>query len=254
MQKKIILIIASVAALLLAGAGAWYYFTRGDAPEPNTQNTATELFDTSAPNEPAPTQSATTELPDVVARVNGQDISKAELEASEAQILASQGIDPTTLTDENRQQLRLQALDTLVSNTLIRQAAAKSAQTVSEEEISAQLETIKGQFEDPAKYQEALDQQGMTEADFRKIVASDLSIQKYLESTLNLKAIDVSEEELAGLYAKEVAAATSTTQPLPPLEEIHDQFKAFIVQQRQQQKIVAHIQELSKAGTVEVLI
>ncbi len=253
MQKKI-LIIAGVVILIAGMVGAWFYFKSGDSSEQS--NPTADLFDTSAPANPAPAQNTTQDLPDVVARVNGQEITKAELENSQAQILASQGVDPTTLTDDMRKQLITQALDGLVSNSLIKQATASSGVTADDSEVDAQIEVVKGQFDAIEKYQEALTAQGMTEADFRKIVASDLTIQKYLESTLNLKAVDVTEEELAALYEKESAAAlaVSSTQALPPLAEIHDQFKAFYVQQKQQEMVVNHVKELSSKANIEILI
>ncbi|MDF1496607.1 MAG: SurA N-terminal domain-containing protein [Patescibacteria group bacterium] len=251
MQKKI-LIISGVVILIAGMVGAWFYFTRSSTPVADTPTA--DLFDTTAETDVQPAQNITAEmpeLPDVVARVNGTEIKKAELEATEMQILSSQGIDPTTLTLENRQQLRAQALDNLVSNALVKQAAATAGVTAEEADIDAQIEVIKGQFEDITKFQEALTQQGITEADLRGLVASDVTVQKYLENTLNLKSIEVTEEEVTAIYAQEVA---SSTQEIPPLEEIHDQFKGFIVQQRQQALVGAHIKELSTKAQIEVLI
>lgn len=246
MQQKIIIILAAIA-IVGAAAGGIFYFTRGSSSQANS---LPDLVNVAGSNEAANTPSAPIVLPEVVARVNGEEIKKADLESSEAQILAGQQVDPATLTDENRKQLRLQALDALVSNALIRQAAAASGAAATEEEIKAQLETVKGQFEDADKYQAALTAQGMSEQNLLAMITIDLGIQKYLQQTLNLEAITVTEEELKELYDKEAAVVES----MPPLEEIHDQYKAFIVQQKQQQKIGEHVKDLAGKGQIEVLI
>lgn len=244
-QQKTFIITGVIA--LIAVIGAVYYFAFGKAPE---QKQAPELFTGSQQEPVADQQPQVSTLPDVVARVNGEEIKGADLQNSEAQILAGQGVDPTTLTDEQRQQLRNQALDILISNALIRQAAAGANVQASEEAVNAQMEIIKGQFEDPAKYQEALTQQNMTEDDFRKLVASDVFIQTYIEQTLQLKAIDATDEEINAMYEQQKAASAE----IPPLEEIRDQFKSFVIQQKQQQVLVAHIQELRSKANVEVLL
>ncbi len=244
-QQKTFIITGVIA--LIAVIGAVYYFAAGKAPE---QKQAPELFTGSQQEPVADQQPQVSTLPDVVARVNGEEIKGADLQNSEAQILAGQGVDPTTLTDEQRQQLRNQALDILISNALIRQAAAGANIQASDEDINAQMEMIKGQFEDPAKYQEALTQQNMTEDDFRKLVASDVFIQTYIEQTLKLKAMDATDEEINAMYEQQKAASAE----IPPLEEIRDQFKSFVIQQKQQQVLVSHIQELRSKANVEVLL
>lgn len=246
MQQKIIIVLAAIA-IIGAAAGGIFYFTRGSSSQANS---LPDLVNVAGSNEAANTPSAPTVLPEVVARVNGEEIKKADLESSEAQILAGQQVDPATLTDENRKQLRLQALDTLVSNALIRQATASSGLTASEEEVKAQLEKVKGQFEDEAKYQEALTAQGMSEQSLLSMITIDLGVQKYLQQTLNLESVTVSEEELKELYDKEAAVVKD----MPALEEIHDQYKGFIIQQKQQQKIGEHVKELAGKGQIEVLI
>jgi hypothetical protein len=252
MQKKIIIISGAVIVLLAAVIGAWLYFARGEAPA-QQQDEVADLFNTTASDTVAPTPTPTElpELPEVVAKVNGAELKKADLESTEARILAGQGIDITALSLEQRQQLRIQALDAIVSNSLLKEAAASTSTLVNEADIDAQIETIKGQFEDPSQFTQALAQQGVTEAEFRSNVASDLAIQKYLENTLNLLAVDVTEEELASLYEQQVASAT---QEMPPLAEAHDDFKAFVIQQKQQELVVNHIKELSNNANIEILI
>lgn len=244
-QQKTFIITGAIA--LIAVIGAIVYFAMGKNTEPKD---APPLFATNAQNTPVADPSVSADLPEVVARVNNEEIKREELLNTEAQILAGQGVDPSTMTAENWQQLRGQALDIVVSNALVRQAAANSGVQASDEDVNAQMEVLKGQFEDQAKYEEALSQQGMTEADFRKLVASDVFVQTYIEQTLNLRGIDATEEEVVAMYEQQ----SSAVDDIPPLEEIREQFKAFVIQQKQQQVLVSHIQDLRSKANIEVLL
>jgi SurA-like N-terminal domain len=248
MQKKILIIAGAFILAIVLGAGAWYFLIREDAP---TQVVPSEQITTSSTDPAFQLPVSLPELPEIVARVNNVDIIKKDLESTEARILAGQGIDTSTLTLENLQQLRAQSLDTLVSNQLLRQVSASSGITVEQAEIDAQVEVIKGQFEQPEQFELALVQQGISQEEFLANVKSDLAIQKYLDNKLGLAAIDVTEEELTALYEKQ---APLTAEPMPPLAEIHDEFKAFAVQQQQQTLIVDHLKELSTQAEIEILI
>ena len=246
MQQKILIIVISV--LIIAGAaGGVYYFATKDTPQ---KDVTTDLFSASG-GTMDDTQSTTTkvELPDVVARVNGEEITKADMEKYENQFAASQGFDLTALTPELVTQLHNQALDALMSNILIKQAKDKAGIVATDEEINAQLTTVKGQYEDDAKYQEALSGQGLTEEDLKKLIADDLAIQKYLDQTLDLKSVTATEEEIQDVYDQEASASTTT----PPLADVKDQINNFVIQQKQQQKIIEHIQALMSDADIEKL-
>jgi len=226
MQQKTVLI--SIVGVLVIAAGAWFLFSNGGiSPQNGTQ-----------------------EISDTVARVNGEEITRTELENSEAQIAAQQGVDVTSLNAANREQLRVQALDTLIANTLIQQAVANSGLTATEADIDAQIETIKGQFQDDAQFQEALLGQGLSEADLREQVRREVVTQAYLAQTLDFTSITVSDEEVNALYEQEAAAV----EDVPPLEDVRDQIESFVIQQKQQELLAAHIQELRLAADIEILI
>lgn len=258
MQKQLWIIIGVIVIALAAIGGSYYFFTKDktEAPAQN-QNNVADLFNSSAGNGDANTQPQTLpELPEVVAKVNGQDITKTQLQNAESQILASQGIDPSSLNLENQKQLRIQALDNLISNQLVTQAANTTDIAIEEDAINDQIDLIKGQFQDEAQFNQLLTQQGIDMAKFRELVQADLKIQKYLESSLGLLAIQPTEEEIAAFYNQEVEAAkkASSTQPIPPLEEVSENLKNILIQQQQQAKISAHLKELSDNANIEILI
>jgi FKBP-type peptidyl-prolyl cis-trans isomerase (trigger factor) len=226
MQQKTLLI-AIVGVLAVAG-GAWFFFSDGESPS----------------------QDGTPNLSDTVARVNGESITRTELENSEAQIAAQQGIDIASLDAVSREQLQTQALDGLIANTLIQQAVTSSGLTTTEADIDAQIETIKSQFPDDAQFQEALSGQGLSEAELREQVRGEITTQAYFEQTLDIASITVTEEEVQALYEQEAA----TTEDIPPLEDVRGQIESFVIQQKQQELLAAHIQELSSNADIEILI
>jgi len=224
MQQKTILLI--IIGILVVAAGAWLLFFGGEAsPQNSTQDPA-----------------------DVIARVNDQSITRAELDNLEAQIAQQQGIDKASLDASGREQLQAQTLDALISNALLLQATV--AVTVAESDIDAQVETIRGQFSDEAQFQEALSDQGLSEEDLREQVRGEIATQVYLEQVLDLESISVSEEEVATLYEQEAAVS----EDVPPLEEVRGQIEAFVAQQKQQELLAAHIQELRADADIEIFI
>jgi FKBP-type peptidyl-prolyl cis-trans isomerase (trigger factor) len=226
-MKKKSLVIAIIGVVAVAGA-AWFYFSD------------TEMLGWGTPQDNS----------GVAARVNGEDITRVELGKYEEQVAVSQGLDIASLGEDDRASLQEQALDTLISRLLVKQAAAKAGITVADADVDGELEGIKGQFESNAAYQEALSQEGLTESSLRSRIAADMVIQSYIEQTLDLDSITATEEEIEAEY--ELAA--SQNEGFPELSEVRDQIESSILQEKQQQMITAHIQGLHAEAEVEVLI
>jgi len=226
MQPKKILIL--IIIIIIIAAGLWTYYSNKDESVNN----------------------GLSEIPDIVAYVNNEDITKADLEISETQLAAGQGIEIMSLDDETRKQLQNQALDILISSALIEQAAANLGITASEDDINSELKAIKDQFEDDAKYQEALSQQGMSESDLRSQIVVNIVSYYYINQVIDIESIKATEEEINALYEQEAAI----TEELPPLAEVYDQIESFIIQQKQQELFSKHIQELRALADIKILI
>ena len=226
MQKKS-LVIAIIGVAVVAGA-AWFYLSDTEIPGWGISLNKSEA----------------------AARVNGEDITMAEVEEYEGQIAVNQGFDIASLGEDDRAALQEQALDTLISRLLVKQAAAEAGITAADADVDGQLESIKSQFESNAAYQEALSQEGLTESSLRSRLAADIVIQSYIEQTLDLNSITATEEEIEAEY--ELAA--SQNEGFPELSEVRDQIESSIIQEKQQQMITQHIQGLYSEAEVEVLI
>lgn len=226
MQKKS-LVIAIIGVAVVAGA-AWFYLSDTEIPGWGISLNKSEA----------------------AARVNGEDITMAEVEEYEGQIAVNQGFDIASLGEDDRAALQEQALDTLISRLLVKQAAAEAGITAADADVDGQLESIKSQFESNATYQEALSQEGLTESSLRSRIAADIVIQSYIEQTLDLDSIMATEEEIEAEYD----LAASQNEGFPELSEVRDQIESSIIQEKQQQMITQHIQGLYSEAEVEVLI
>jgi len=228
MQENKTSIVIAIIGVIAIVAGAWFFFSGGSLPS---------LGDTSKSS-------------DVIARVNGEDITREQLEQIETQFTAGQGIDVASLDATTRKQLQEDALDRLISSLLIQQAVADSGIITTEAEIDVQLEAIKTQFQDDAQFQEVLVAQNLSEDDVREQIAKELPSQRYLEQTLDLASITVSEEEIQARYEQEVV----TTENVPALEDVRAQIEALIIQEKQQELLAMHVQELRASAEIEILI
>ncbi len=221
-MKKIV--IAILGALVLA-AGIWYFAFSGNAILNRESGGAGET----------------------VATVNGEKITREEFEAFKLQFALQQGLDPESIDAETEKQLDEQAIDELISQKLLMQEIEKEGVTVSEEEVDAQMEMVKNQFESEEMFNEALKTEGLSEDELWSQIERDIAIQTYLENELDTDSITVTEEEIEEAYQQVVAG----NEDVPDLEEVRDQVEQFVSQQKQQEMVSELIQKLREEADIE---
>jgi FKBP-type peptidyl-prolyl cis-trans isomerase (trigger factor) len=220
-------VISAIIVLVVVAIG-WYAFThKGSAPQAATENPS-----------------------DVVATVNGEEITRAEILSLQNSVAAQQGVDVSTLTPEVKAQFQTQAVNSLVGQALLRQATAKAGITASSTEVEAQLASAKAQFSTPDEYTQALTAQGLTEATLREQISTNLAVQAYLDKELNFGSIKISDEEIKTAYDQ----IATTQSNVPPLSEVKEQVRQLLLQQKEQPLIDAQIQKLRSEGDVKILI
>ena len=213
----------AIVALFILGVGGWYFYSQGNSGGKAEGG--------------------------AVAVVNGEEVSRAEFERLQTQIATQQGVDVASTTEDVKSKIKAQALDSLIAQTLLRQAAKAAGITASSTGVESQLAAVKVQLGSQDAYDQALAEQGMTEESLRTRINSDFIIQAYLERELHLSTITVSDEEVKAVY--DAAAAQQT---VPPFEEVKDQVKQAALSQKQQALVEAHVATLRSAGDVKVLI
>ena len=119
------------------------------------------------------------ELPAVIARVNGEDVKKADFDriVHTMEARAGQPIPP-----DRRDEILRGAIDQLVVYTLLSQESRTRGIKVDDKEIDAKMAQLKGQFPTQEAFDKALKDRGMTVDSLRKDARVDLSVTKLMEA------------------------------------------------------------------------
>lgn len=140
----------------------------------------------------------TTSSAQVIATVNGNDISYLEHESAFRNLAYQYQMYYGQLSAADEEFLRYQALEMLLANKLAIEAARKEGIRIPKAEIDAQLQEQKALFESDAAYRQTLRNLGMTENDLRKLIEEELLLDKVYERRES--EVEITEEELAEAY------------------------------------------------------
>jgi peptidyl-prolyl cis-trans isomerase C len=177
-----------VVVLLVIAAAC----NRSAVPPPEGSSTA------AAPAASEPAKPVPAVIPDVVARVNGETVTKVEFDDAVAAVeQRNQGPVPA----DQRDRVLRGVLDQLVGIKLLTQEAAARKIAVPEADIEAQLTQMRQQFPSEEVFSQALKQQNKTVDMLKAEARSSLAIQKMLEATLAGK-IAVTPQQAQDFYDK----------------------------------------------------
>jgi peptidyl-prolyl cis-trans isomerase C len=136
-------------------------------------------------------------LPDPVAVVEGEKISRADLQETFNNALASSGINPDELTPDQKIAGYREILDELIVDKLIARKA--SSVDVKDADLEAEVARIKSQFPSADVFKAEMTKAGETEETFRANVKRMFQQQKWMESQVGDKA-KVSEADIKKFY------------------------------------------------------
>src|SRR5699024_12378344 len=138
------------------------------------------------------------DVPDVVAEVNGEEITRDEFVGDyEAQLQqAAMSQDPSQIDQD---ELKQQVAQNMVDNRLLVQAAGEAGIEPTEEDIDTTLEDIAAQsgMSSADELIAALEEQGMTEDEVRAEAADQFRVLGYIEAEA-----DRSEEHTSELQSR----------------------------------------------------
>jgi SurA N-terminal domain len=183
--------------------------------------------------------------------VNGEKITRSDLESSVNQLLqmaAAQGSDITS--PDVQAEYRSQALDTLVNGELLRQAAIAEGMTAEGDAIDARLLEIETGAGGKEALTAKMNEFGITEAVLRRDIENEILISSLFEKKFPTADMVIEEAEIQELYDQAGGAAAG----LPPLSEVSVQVAEQIKMNRQQQMVSAYIDELRTAAEIELLM
>lgn len=138
-------------------------------------------------------------VPDPAAVVNGNSISRAELERAfliYVQRLRSQG---RQVAPADEPALRMQVLNDLIGMELIYQESLKKGIAVPAEEVDKVVADIKKRYADPAAFQKVLERMQITEDQMRAQIAHQSVIRAFVDQEIAPK-INISDDASKAFY------------------------------------------------------
>ena len=196
------------------------------------------------------------DVPDVVATVNGEDITKDEfvpVYESQFQQMAMQ--QQTTGEQPDQAELKGQVAQQLVDNELLLQGAEDAGIEATDEDIDATLEEVASQngLGSADEVVSALEQQGMSAEEIREDAASQFTLTAYIEQEADIS--EPTEEELKKQYEQLTAQqsqAGGDASQIPPFEEVKEQLAQQTISQQQNEAATTLAAELREAGDVTI--
>jgi len=169
------------------------------APTPGAQPAQSAAAPGQAPAQPPqPVKPVPQQLPDIVARVNGQDVKKAEFERMIDTIVRRAG---QPIPTERRDEILRGALDQLVVYTLLSQECQTRQIKADPTEIDQRVQQLRGQFPNEQAFAKALKDRGMTLDNLKRDAQVDLSVNKLMDAEMATQPA-VTDQEAKDFYDK----------------------------------------------------
>ena len=98
----------------------------------------------------------------------------------------------------------------------------------------------------------SLKEQKTDEKKLKVHLGESILFEKYQNKVV--PAEEVTEKEVQDYYNQAAAQAKEAGQEFPPLEEVREKVKGLLVDQKQQEKFLAHVEELKANSKIELKI
>lgn len=264
MSKKL-LTSCALAGVLLGVAAC------GDAPEEGADADTTAEAEQGAEEQGAEGEAGaegempepdTSDIPDVVAEVNGEEISGEDFAAFyESQF--QQAVMQSQMSGEEPDEdaIKEQSLESMIGNELLIQDAEDSGYEASEDDVEALLEDTAEQsgMESVDDLIAAYEEQGMDEEQLREDAQNQVLIDQVVE---DINVEEPSEEELRDYYDQSVGqqappeegaeeGAEGEAPEAPEFEDVKDELEDQLTSQKQGEAAQAHVDELREDADVE---
>jgi len=151
-----------------------------------------------AQNAPAAPKPVPAQVPDVLAHVNGEDVTKADLDRA-VQALEARAGGPVPA--EQRDQVVRGVLDQLIGYKVLVQETRARKVAVPDADVDARIGQIRGQFPSEAEFTQMLTQRNLTLEQVKSDARQDMAIAKLIEDEIASK-VAVKPEQVTDFYAK----------------------------------------------------
>ncbi|HSL22306.1 MAG TPA: peptidylprolyl isomerase [Vicinamibacterales bacterium] len=151
-----------------------------------------------APEKPEPPKPVPQQIPDVVARVDGEPIPKAEFDRAVKVLEVRAG---GQVPAERRDEILRGVLDSLVTYRVLANEAHRRNLDATDEEFQQRASQVKKQFPDDKAFTAALKERGMDPQRFERDMRGEISITKLMQSEAATATL-VSESDAKDFYDK----------------------------------------------------
>jgi peptidyl-prolyl cis-trans isomerase SurA len=242
----------SAGVLGLAACGG----SSDDAGDSVADTAATATADPGDPateTAPAVAEPDVSDVPDVVAEVNGEEITAEEfvtLYESQYARVAQQSPTPV-----DQDELKLQTLDSMIGSELLVQTAEDRGISPTQDEVDASLEELAAGYglESPEQFLELLQEQGgLTDEEARAEVETQVKVDTLIAEEATVE--DPSEEDLRDLYDSLVGDQEGAAQEaeVPPFEEVRDQLAEQLRGQREADAVSTLVEDLREDADIVI--
>lgn len=151
-----------------------------------------------APAQPEAAKPVPAQLPDVLARVNGEDVTKQEFEEFLQSLEARAG---GQVPPDQRDQVYRRIVDQMIGYKLLQQEAKARNIAVSDAEVDERINELKKQFPSEDVFMQMLIERKMTLDQIRADARSDMAVGKLIENEIAEKAT-LKPEQVQEFYDK----------------------------------------------------
>ncbi|MEX1045489.1 MAG: peptidylprolyl isomerase [Chthoniobacterales bacterium] len=138
-----------------------------------------------------------TSLPDPVAIVEGEKISRSNLQEAFSEAIGASGISPDDLTPDQKMAGYREILDQLIIDKLVSRKA--SSVDIPDAEVDAEVTRVKSQFPSEEVFKAEMTKAGETDTSFRDTVKKMMQQQKWMENQIGDQT-KVADDEVKKFY------------------------------------------------------
>ena len=258
LKKVLVPFLAGALALSLAACGGEDKAETDKNPQAETKQEATK--DQATKEQEASAKEMQAKLAEqqvdnnkIVAVVNKEELTGEEYNAALTSIqsqMQQMGQDPSS--KESAEQVKMQALDMLVNQTLILQKAKEAKIKASTSEIDEEYSAFEKQLGGEKEIKKVLKAQSMDVKTFKEKIADFIIAEKYQDKVA--PAGKVTEKEIKEYYDQAASASKEAGQELPPLAEVSEEIQGILKQEQQQKLLATHVEELKAVAEIELKI
>lgn len=194
-------------------------------------------------------------IPEVVAEINGEEVTKEEFESAYQQQFQQAAMQSQLSGEEiDEDQLKEHTVEGLIGQQLLTQEANNRFPDVSEDDVNQTMDTLveENGMETKEELIAAFEEQGMEEEELMSLLETQVKIdQLIMEESGDIKPTDEEIEEVYEML-KAQQEEMGSEEEIPDFEEIKPDLKEQLKQQKEAEKIEALVQKLREDADITI--